>query len=87
MLSDELREITFEMTRLGYERRTAYEEFAPLQLARESARTPSPRCGPGNPCERTLRRNKADAIYGRPSQPSRTVTKTTGKEGPREPVK
>lgn len=37
-LSDELRDITFEMTRLGYERRVAYEEFAPLQLARESAR-------------------------------------------------
>lgn len=37
-LSRELREVTFEMTQLGYERRSGYEEFAPLQLAWESAR-------------------------------------------------
>ncbi|RBP16855.1 TRAP-type uncharacterized transport system substrate-binding protein [Roseiarcus fermentans] len=37
-LSAELRALTFEMTGLGYQRSTAYEKFAPLQLARESAR-------------------------------------------------
>jgi TRAP-type uncharacterized transport system substrate-binding protein len=37
-LSQELRDLSFEMTRLGYERRSGYEEFAPLQLAWESAR-------------------------------------------------
>ena len=37
-LSRELRELTFEMSQVGYERRSGYEEFAPLQLAWESAR-------------------------------------------------
>jgi hypothetical protein len=37
-LARELRELSFEMTTLGYERRSSYEEFAPLQLAWESAR-------------------------------------------------
>ncbi len=37
-LSRELRKLSFEMTQLGYERRSSYEEFAPLQLAWESAR-------------------------------------------------
>jgi TRAP-type uncharacterized transport system substrate-binding protein len=37
-LSRELHELSFEMTKLSYERRSSYEEFAPLQLAWESAR-------------------------------------------------
>ena len=37
-LSRELRELSFEMTQVSYERRSGYEEFAPLQLAWESAR-------------------------------------------------
>ncbi len=37
-LSHELRELSFEMTQVSYERRSGYEEFAPLQLAWESAR-------------------------------------------------
>ena len=37
-LSRELRNISFEMTQLSYARRSSYEEFAPLQLAWESAR-------------------------------------------------
>jgi hypothetical protein len=37
-LSQELREVSFEMTQRSYDRRSSYEEFAPLQLAWESAR-------------------------------------------------
>lgn len=37
-LSHELRELSFKMTELGYQRGASYEEFAPLQLAWESAR-------------------------------------------------
>jgi TRAP-type uncharacterized transport system substrate-binding protein len=37
-LSRELRELSFEMTKLAYQQRSSYEQFAPLQLAWESAR-------------------------------------------------
>ena len=37
-LSRELRELTFELSQGGYERRSGYEECAPLHLAWESAR-------------------------------------------------
>jgi TRAP-type uncharacterized transport system substrate-binding protein len=37
-LSRELNELSFEMTNLSCERRSSYEEFAPLQLAWESTR-------------------------------------------------
>jgi hypothetical protein len=37
-LSQELREVSFEMTQRSYDRRSSYEEFAPLQLAWESTR-------------------------------------------------
>jgi hypothetical protein len=37
-LSQELREVSFEITQRSYDRRGSHEEFAPLQLAWESAR-------------------------------------------------
>jgi TRAP-type uncharacterized transport system substrate-binding protein len=37
-LSQQLREVSFEITQRSYDRRSSYEEFAPLQLAWESAR-------------------------------------------------
>jgi hypothetical protein len=37
-LSDELGAVAIDLATLGYERRSSYEEFAPLKLACDSAR-------------------------------------------------
>ena len=37
-LSQEFRKLSFDLAELGHKRASSYEEFAPLQLAAESAR-------------------------------------------------
>ena len=52
-LSRALRELSFEMTQLSYQRRSSYEEFAPLQLAWESAREAIAALRSGEPLQRS----------------------------------